>query len=76
MSKIGTKTLFAAVALAAMAISTDASAQRKFSFAYDQPRTTAYGIAADLFDAKLKEVSGGKLSASTSFPARSSARSR
>jgi tripartite ATP-independent transporter DctP family solute receptor len=39
-----------------------ASAQRKFTFAYDQPRTTAYGIAADIFDAKLKELSGGKLS--------------
>lgn len=39
-----------------------ASAQRKFSFAYDQPHTTAYGIAADIFDAKLKEQSGGKLS--------------
>jgi tripartite ATP-independent transporter DctP family solute receptor len=35
--------------------------QRKFTFAYDQPRTTAYGIAADIFDAKLKELSGGKL---------------
>jgi tripartite ATP-independent transporter DctP family solute receptor len=34
--------------------------QRKFTFAYDQPRTTAYGIAADIFDAKLKELSGGK----------------
>jgi len=38
-----------------------ASAQRKFSFGYDQPHTTAYGIAADIFDAKLKELSGGKL---------------
>jgi TRAP-type transport system periplasmic protein len=38
-----------------------ASAQRKFSFGYDQPHTTAYGIAADLFDAKLQELSGGKL---------------
>lgn len=40
----------------------DAAAQRKFSFAYDQPNTTAYGIAANLFDEKLKQVSGGKLS--------------
>ena len=40
----------------------DASAQRKFTFAYDQPCTTADGIAADIFDAKLKELSGGKLS--------------
>ena len=39
-----------------------AQAQRKFTFAYDQPRTTAYGIAADIFDAKLKELSGGKMS--------------
>lgn len=62
MSKIGTKTLFAVVALAAMAISTQANAQRAFSFAYDQPTTTAYGIAANLFDAKLKALSGGKMS--------------
>jgi len=34
---------------------------RKFTFAYDQPKTTAYGIAADTFHAKLMEVSGGKL---------------
>jgi TRAP-type transport system periplasmic protein len=39
-----------------------ASAQRVFTFGYDQPRTTAYGIAADIFDAKLKELSGGKFS--------------
>ena len=39
----------------------DAAAQRKFSFAYDQPHTTAYGIAADVFDAKLQQLSGGKL---------------
>ena len=35
---------------------------RSFSFAYDQPNTTAYGIAANIFDAKLKELSGGKMS--------------
>src|SRR6476620_11352180 len=46
----------------ALGVSTDANAQRKFTFGYDQPRSTAYGIAADIFDAKLKEVSGGKLS--------------
>src|SRR5947209_12837228 len=40
----------------------EAAAQRKFTFGYDQPHTTAYGIAADIFDAKLKELSGGKLS--------------
>jgi tripartite ATP-independent transporter DctP family solute receptor len=39
-----------------------ASAQRVFSFAYDQPHTTAYGVAGDMFNAKLKELSGGKMS--------------
>src|SRR5207302_8519263 len=40
-----------------------ASAQnRSFSFAYDQPNTTAYGIAANIFDAKLKELSKGTMS--------------
>ena len=43
----------------ALGMSTDANAQRKFTFGYDQPRSTAYGIAADIFDAKLKELSGG-----------------
>jgi tripartite ATP-independent transporter DctP family solute receptor len=40
-----------------------ASAQsRTFSFAYDQPTTTAYGIAANMFDAKLKELSHNTMS--------------
>lgn len=51
-----------ALGLAAIALPNDAAAQRKFSFAYDQPTTTAYGIAAKIFDDKLKELSGGKLS--------------
>jgi TRAP-type transport system periplasmic protein len=53
---------FLGLGVAAFALPGDASAQRKFTFGYDQPRTTAYGIAADIFDAKLKELSGGKLS--------------
>ena len=58
------RTVLAALALgaAALTLPTEANAQRKFSFAYDQPHTTAYGIAADIFDAKLKELSGGKMS--------------
>ena len=39
-----------------------AQATRQFSFAYDQPPSTAYGIAGNIFDAKLKELSGGKMS--------------
>ena len=48
--------------LASLAASvTVAQATRQFSFAYDQPTSTAYGIAANIFEAKLKELSGGKL---------------
>src|SRR6476620_9279446 len=55
--------LLAALALGtALALPTGADAQRKFTFGYDQPKTTAYGVAGDIFDAKLKELSGGKLS--------------
>jgi tripartite ATP-independent transporter DctP family solute receptor len=58
------RSLLAALALATatLLLPQHASAQRKFTFGYDQPKTTAYGIAADIFDAKLKELSGGKLS--------------
>src|SRR6185295_10172558 len=35
---------------------------RTFSFAYDQPNTAAYGVAANIFDAKLKELSKGTMS--------------
>jgi len=49
---------------AALAISSGASAQkREFSFAYDQPRTSAYGYGADFFGKKLQELSKGAFSA-------------
>jgi TRAP-type transport system periplasmic protein len=34
---------------------------RRFSFAYDQPHTTAYGIAGDTFANKLQELSHGTM---------------
>ncbi|HUA52319.1 MAG TPA: TRAP transporter substrate-binding protein [Candidatus Sulfotelmatobacter sp.] len=34
---------------------------RHFSFGYDQPRTTGYGIAADIFGKKLDELSKGTM---------------
>jgi TRAP-type transport system periplasmic protein len=34
---------------------------RHYSFAYDQPHTTGYGIAADLFNSKLMEMSHGSM---------------
>lgn len=56
-------TLVATAVSAAMLWTSSAAAQnRSFSFAYDQPPTTAYGIAGNIFDAKLKALSGGKMS--------------
>jgi tripartite ATP-independent transporter DctP family solute receptor len=56
---------FACMALGAaamaLAVSTDANAQKKYTFGYDQPHTTAYGIAADMFNAKLMELSKGTM---------------
>ena len=43
--------------------STAASAQnRQFSFAYDQPKSSGYGVGAEMFDKKLRELSKGTLS--------------
>jgi tripartite ATP-independent transporter DctP family solute receptor len=49
--------------IAALALgSGEASAQQKhYSFAYDQPKTTGYGIAADIFQKKLEEASKGSM---------------
>jgi TRAP-type C4-dicarboxylate transport system substrate-binding protein len=48
---------------AVLAVSSSAALaqNRTFSFAYDQPHNSGYGIAADLFSNKLKELSKGTL---------------
>ncbi|MBR1273297.1 TRAP transporter substrate-binding protein [Bradyrhizobium sp. AUGA SZCCT0283] len=44
-------------------VSSAASAQkREFSFAYDQPKNSGYGIGAEIFNKKLAELSKGALS--------------
>ena len=53
--------LYALTALAVLCGADRAWAQRHFSFAYDQPKTTGYGIAGDLFANKLKELSNGSM---------------
>src|SRR3982751_4145844 len=63
--RVWTRRVFGAAAFAlaaSLAAQAQAQAPRQFSFAYDQPTATAYGIAANIFDAKLKELSGGKFS--------------
>jgi tripartite ATP-independent transporter DctP family solute receptor len=47
---------------ACLALAGAASAQNKeFSFAYDQPKTSAYGFGADVFGKRLSELSKGQL---------------
>src|SRR5213082_49975 len=53
------RTVFTALLPFLATAMTAEAAERHFSFAYDQPHTTAYGYAADVFGAKLKEVSKG-----------------
>jgi tripartite ATP-independent transporter DctP family solute receptor len=53
---------FGAVAATIFAAGQAMAQNRQFSFAYDQPNTTAYGVAANIFDAKLKELSKGTMS--------------
>jgi TRAP-type transport system periplasmic protein len=55
--------LLRAIALAAgLALAGSAMAQKKeFSFAYDQPKTSAYGFGADVFGKRLSELSKGTL---------------
>jgi len=50
-----------ALGLAAIALASNAEAQKKLTFGYDQPKTTGYGFAGDLFEKRLGELSGGKL---------------
>jgi len=45
----------------AWATTTIAQGVKHYRFAYDQPKTTGYGIAGDLFANKLKELSRGSM---------------
>jgi tripartite ATP-independent transporter DctP family solute receptor len=45
----------------ALVMTTNANAQKKYTFGYDQPKSTAYGIAGDIFNAKLMELSKGTM---------------
>ncbi|MFI4986074.1 MAG: TRAP transporter substrate-binding protein [Alphaproteobacteria bacterium] len=49
------------VVLAGSLSAASAADVRSFTFGYDQPHTTAYGIAADIFGAKLSELSKGTM---------------
>src|SRR3981189_1892916 len=57
------KILFAAIAAAAMMFAAGAHAQegKHYRFAYDQPKTTGYGILRDIFSDKFEEFSKGTM---------------
>jgi tripartite ATP-independent transporter DctP family solute receptor len=40
---------------------TAAAEAKHYSFAYDQPKTTGYGVAGDIFEKKLRELSKGTM---------------
>lgn len=50
-----------ATALAAFGGTAQAASARHFSFGYDQPHSTGYGIAADIFNDTLSRLSGGSM---------------
>jgi tripartite ATP-independent transporter DctP family solute receptor len=62
MQSLG-RILAAVVAASAIIISDGASAQeaKHYRFAYDQPKTTGYGILGDIFADKLKALSKGTM---------------
>ena len=51
----------AMLALAAIGVPTHAQDVRHFRLAYDQPKTTGYGIVGDIFYEKLKALSNGTM---------------
>src|SRR6201987_4136441 len=57
------KVLVAVAALLMLETANDASAQevKHYRFAYDQPKTTGYGILGDIFAERLKELSKGTM---------------
>src|SRR5437660_4763769 len=57
------KILGAVAAASAIMMTAGAPAQeaKHYRFAYDQPKTTGYGILGDIFSDKLKEVSKGSM---------------
>jgi TRAP-type transport system periplasmic protein len=57
------RVLGAVIALLAIVIGANAGAQevKHYRFAYDQPKTTGYGILGDIFSDKLKALSKGTM---------------
>jgi tripartite ATP-independent transporter DctP family solute receptor len=55
------RVLGALAVLSAVAAGADAQEAKHYRFAYDQPKTTGYGILGDIFSDKLKALSNGTM---------------
>jgi tripartite ATP-independent transporter DctP family solute receptor len=61
LQRIGAAALLALLAVVAPQRDAWAQGAKHYSFGYDQPHTTAYGIVADIFAAKLLDLSHGTM---------------
>src|SRR5262245_59258798 len=59
----GLSKLLGAIVVVSVFAAANAAAQevKHYRFAYDQPKTTGYGILGDIFADKLKELSKGSM---------------
>src|ERR1700685_1337770 len=57
----GSLTAIIAIVLVALAAPATAQEVKHYRFAYDQPKTTGYGILGDIFADKLKDLSKGTM---------------
>lgn len=67
MRKIVASLALIVASVGGLAASPAVAQTKHFSFGYDQPHTTGYGVADDLFRAKLSELSKGTM-VTDSFP--------
>ena len=61
MNRLGSVLGAAVAALVMTTASAGAQEVKHYRFAYDQPKTTGYGILGDIFSDKLKELSKGTM---------------
>jgi len=61
MPRIALRLGLAAVVALALGLAAGAQEARHFRFGYDQPHTTGYGVAGDMFAAKLAQLSKGTM---------------
>jgi tripartite ATP-independent transporter DctP family solute receptor len=65
MSRLGFLPLTRGILLGVALVTSSSAAlaqNRQFSFAYDQPKSSGYGVGAEMFNKKLAELSKGTLS--------------